>query len=165
PLAVLILCAQPLIVLAVDASISSSTEQQLNRLSSNRYMIWAAHAEAGASAALGVGYFNGEVAITEFAGLPATHAGKQAHSLFLQVFGEFGWLGYLPFVGFILHVSLIVARHAPAQLPLLLFVLTGYAFLNGLSDWAFWVGLGYLLAQARVGAESAVRAGPRHADS
>ncbi len=127
-------------------------------------MIWAAHAEAGASAALGVGYFNGEVAITEFARLPPTHAGKQAHSLFLQVFGEFGWLGYLPFVGFILHVSLIVARHAPAQLPLLLFVLTGYAFLNGLSDWAFWVGLGYLLAQARVGAESAARAGPRHAD-
>ena len=77
PLAVLILCAQPLIVLALDASISRSTEQQLNRLSSNRYMIWAAHAEAGASAALGVGYFNGEVAITEFAGLPATHAGKQ----------------------------------------------------------------------------------------
>jgi hypothetical protein len=165
PLAVLILCAQPLIVLAVDESITRSTEQQLNRLSSNRYMIWAAHAEAGASAPLGVGYFNGEVAITEFAGLPPTHAGRQAHSLFLQVFGEFGWLGYLPFVGFILHVSLIVARHAPAQLPLLLFVLTGYAFLNGLSDWAFWVGLGYLLAQARVGAESAVRAGPRHADS
>jgi O-Antigen ligase len=165
PLAVLILCAQPLIVLALDASISRSTEQQLNRLSSNRYMIWAAHAEAGASAPLGVGYFNGEVAITEFAGLPPTHAGRQAHSLFLQVFGEFGWLGYLPFVGFILHVSLIVARHAPAQLPLLLFVMTGYAFLNGLSDWAFWVGLGYLLAQARVGAENAARAGPRHADS
>ena len=161
PLAVLILCAQPLIVLAVDASISRSTEQQLNRLSSNRYMIWVAHAEAGASAPLGVGYFNGEVAITEFAGLPPTHAGRQAHSLFLQVFGEFGWLGYLPFVGFILHVSLIVARHAAAQLPLLLFILTGYAFLNGLSDWAFWVGLGYLLAQARVGAESAARAGPR----
>jgi hypothetical protein len=164
PLAVLILCAQPLIVLALDASISRSTEQQLNRLSSNRYMIWAAHAEAGASAPLGVGYFNGEVAITEFAGLPPTHAGRQAHSLFLQVFGEFGWLGYLPFVGFILHVSLIVARHAPAQLPLLLFVMTGYAFLNGLSDWAFWVGLGYLLAQARVGAENAARAGPRHAN-
>jgi hypothetical protein len=165
PIAVLILCAQPLIVLAIDDSISRTTRQQLNRLSSNRYMIWAAHAEAGASSALGVGYFNGEVAITEFAGLPPTHAGRQAHSLFLQVFGEFGWLGYLPFVGFILHVSLIVARHAAAQLPLLLFILTGYAFLNGLSDWAFWVGLGYLLAQARVGAENAARAGPPRADS
>jgi hypothetical protein len=163
PLGVLVLCAQPLIVLAVDASVSRSTEQQLNRLSSNRYMIWVAHAEAGASAPLGVGYFNGEVVITEFAGLPSHHAGKQAHSLFLQVFGEFGWLGYLPFVGFILHVTLIVARHAAPQLPLLLFIMTGYAFLNGLSDWAFWVGLGYLLAQARVGAENAARAAPPHA--
>lgn len=164
PIGVLILCAQPLIVLAVDHSISRSTEQQLNRLSSNRYMIWVAHAEAGASAPLGVGYFNGEAAITEFAGLPPTHTGRQAHSIFLQVFGEFGWLGYLPFVGFVLHLSLIVARHAAAQLPLLLFIMTGYAFLNGLSDWAFWVGLGYLLAQARVGAENAARAAPGHAD-
>ena len=103
PIAVLILCAQPLIVLAVDDSISRSTRQQLNSLSSNRYLIWVAHAEAGASAPLGVGYFNGAAAITQFAGLPPTHAGRQAHSLFLQVFGEFGWLGYLPFVGFILH--------------------------------------------------------------
>ena len=117
------------------------------------------------SAPLGVGYFNGEAAITEFAGLPPTHAGRQAHSIFLQVFGEFGWLGYLAFVGFILHVSLVVARHAAAQLPLLLFILTGYAFLNGLSDWAFWVGLGYILAQARVGAEDAAGAAPPYADS
>jgi hypothetical protein len=165
PIAVLILCAQPLIVLAVEDSISRTTHNQLTRLSSNRYMIWVAHAEAGTSAALGVGYFNGEAAITEFANLPPTHAGRQAHSLFLQVFGEFGWLGYLLFVGFVLHVTLIVARHAAAQLPLLLFIMTGYAFLNGLSDWAFWVGLGYLLAQARVGAENAARAGPGHADS
>jgi len=165
PIAVLILCAQPLIVLALDQSISMSTHHELNRLSSNRYMIWVAHAEAGTSAALGVGYFNGEAAITEFAGLPPTHTGRQAHSIFLQVFGEFGWLGYLPFVGFVLHLTLIVARHAAAQLPLLLFIMTGYAFLNGLSDWAFWVGLGYLLAQARVGAENAARAAPGHADS
>ena len=143
---------------------AGAAQQQLNRLSSNRYLIWVAHAEAGASAPLGVGYFNGEAAITEFAGLPPTHAGHQAHSVFLQVFGEFGWLGYLPFVGFVVHVSLIVARHAAAQLPLLLFIMTGYAFLNGLSDWAFWVGLGYVLAQARVGAENAARAGPPHAD-
>jgi hypothetical protein len=165
PVAVLILCAQPLIVLAIDHSISRSTRQELNRLSSNRYLIWIAHAEAGASAPLGVGYFNGEAAITEFAGLPPTHAGRQAHILFLQVFGVFGWLGYLPFVGFILHTSLIVARHAATQLPLLLFIMTGYAFLTGLSDWAFWVGLGYLLAQARVGAENAARVSPPHADS
>ncbi|HSA83009.1 MAG TPA: O-antigen ligase family protein [Geminicoccaceae bacterium] len=165
PIAVLILCAQPLIVLAIDQSTSRSTQNELNRLSSNRYMIWVAHAEAGASTPLGVGYFNGKAAITRFAGLPPTHAGRQAHSVFLQAFGEFGWLGYLTFVGFIVHLSLVVARHAAAQLPLLLFIMTGYAFLNGLSDWAFWVGLGYLLAQARVGAEHAARAGQAHADS
>jgi hypothetical protein len=64
------------------------------------------------------------------------------------VFGEFGWLGYLAFVGFVIHTSLTVAGRAPAQLPLLMFLLTGYAFLNGLTDWPFWVGIGYVLAHA-----------------
>jgi O-Antigen ligase len=148
PLAVLILCAQPLIVLAVDGSIDGGMRKQLNRLSSNRYMIWVAYAEAGAQAPLGVGYFNGETAITAFAGQPATRAGRQAHSVFVQVFGEFGWLGYLAFVGFVLHISRTIVRRAPGQLPLLLFIMTGYAFLNGLTDWPFWVGIGYVLAHA-----------------
>jgi hypothetical protein len=146
PLAVLLLCTQPLVVLTVDGSIDDATRATLNELSSNRYLIWVAHAQAGASTPLGVGYFNGQAAITAFAGLPPTSAGEQAHSIFLQVFGEFGWFGYLAFVGFLLQTSLIVARRAPAQLPLLLFILTGYALLNGLTDWPFWVGIGYVLA-------------------
>lgn len=154
PLLVLVLCLQPLIVLAVDWAAGDALRNELNRLSSQRYLIWVAHAKAGLSEPLGVGYFQGDAAIKEFAGLPAHHAGRQAHSIFLQVFGEFGWLGYGLFVGFLLHLTRIVARFAPAQLPLLLFVLVGYAFLNGLSDWSFWVPLGYVLAQVRL-AESA----------
>ncbi len=155
PLVALVLCAQPLIVLAVDSSIDGGARQQLDRLSSNRYMIWVAYAEAGAQAPLGIGYFQGESTISGFAGQPANHATRQAHSIFLQVFGEFGWLGYLAFVGFVLQTSLTVARRAPAQQPLLLFVLTGYAFLNGLTDWPFWVGIGYVLAHAQRAAPAA----------
>ncbi len=154
-LAVLILCAQPLIVLAVDDSIAWSTRQHLNRLTSNRYIIWVAYAEAGAQAPLGVGYFNGEAVTSALAGGPQIRPGRQAHSVFLQVFGEFGWLGYLAFVGFLLHITFIVARSAPAQLPLLLFILTGYAFLNGLTDWPFWVGISYVLAHAQRAAPAA----------
>jgi O-Antigen ligase len=160
PLAAVVLCAQPLIVLAVDDVIGPDTRQQLNRLTSNRYMIWAAHAEAGAQAPLGVGYFNAEAVITRFDS-PAGRAdrliqtGPQSHSVFLQVLGEFGWVGYLLFVGFVLHLNLIVARFAPRQLPLLLFILTGYAFLNGLTDWPFWVGIGYVLAHTRPAPQAA----------
>jgi len=149
PLLVALLCLQPLIMLWFDAAIDGALRDELNRLSSQRYLIWVAHAEAGASTPLGVGYFQGQVVATQFADLPAHHAARQAHSIFLQVWGEFGWLGYLLFVGFLLHVTRIVARLAPAQLPLLIFILAGYAFINGLSDWAFWVGIGYVLAQAR----------------
>ncbi len=155
PLAVLVLCAQPLIVLGLDGAIGPEMRQQLNRMTSNRYMIWVAHAEAGARAPFGVGYFNAEAAITDLGGRRAARterlpqAGRQSHSVYLQVFGEFGWLGYLAFVGFVLHLSLIVARSAPEQLPLLLFIMTGYAFLNGLTDWPFWVGIGYVLAHTQ----------------
>jgi hypothetical protein len=155
PLLVVLLCLQPLIMLWFDAAIDDALRDELNRLSSKRYLIWVAHAEAGASTPLGVGYFQGEVVATQFADLPAHHAARQAHSIFLQVWGEFGWLGYLLFVGFLLHLTRTVAHEAPAQLPLLIFILSGYAFLNGLSDWAFWVGIGYILAQARRAAPSA----------
>ena len=149
PLLVALLCLQPLMILWFDAAIDDALRDQLNRVTSNRYLIWAAHAQAGASMPLGVGYFQGEIVATRFADLPAHHAARQAHSIFLQVWGEFGWLGYILFVGFLLHLTRIVARLAPAQLPLLIFILAGYAFINGLSDWAFWVGIGYVLAQAR----------------
>jgi hypothetical protein len=149
PLLVALLCLQPLMILWFDAAIDDALRDQLNRVTSNRYLIWVAHAQAGASMPLGVGYFQGEIVATRFADLPAHHAARQAHSIFLQVWGEFGWLGYILFVGFLLHLTRIVARLAPAQLPLLIFILAGYAFINGLSDWAFWVGIGYVLAQAR----------------
>jgi hypothetical protein len=155
PLLVALLCLQPLVMLGFDAAIDDPLRDELNRLSSQRYLIWVAHAEAGASTPLGVGYFQGEVVATQFANVPPEHAAHQAHSIFLQVWGEFGWLGYLPFVGFLLHLTRLVARLAPAQLPLLIFILSGYAFLNGLSDWAFWVGIGYVLAHARRAVPSA----------
>jgi hypothetical protein len=148
PLAALVLCAQPLMVLAVDSGIDAGIRQQLNRLTSNRYQIWVAHAGAGISGPLGVGYFNAQTVISTVSGESPARSGRQAHSLYLQVFGEFGWLGYLAFVGFVVHTSLTIARRAPTQLPLLMFLLTGYAFLNGLTDWPFWVGIGYVLAHA-----------------
>ncbi len=147
---VLLLCAQPLIVLAVDWAIDDSTRDLLNRLSSQRYPIWVAYVQMGIGDPLGVGYFRGDLVMKQFDSyLPVNSPPRQAHSIFLQVFGEFGWAGYALFVAFLLRVARIVRRAAPEQLPTLLFVLTGYAFVSGLSDWAFWVPLGYILARTR----------------
>ena len=122
----------------------------LNRLSSQRYPIWVAYVQMGIGDPLGVGYFRGDLVMKQFDSyLPVNSPPRQAHSIFLQVFGEFGWAGYALFVAFLLRVARIVRRAAPEQLPTLLFVLTGYAFVSGLSDWAFWVPLGYILARTR----------------
>ena len=164
PALVLLLCAQPLIVLAVDSSISEPTRHFLNRVSSERYPIWLAYVNMGLSHPLGVGYFRGEVVMKLYDSFFAPHyPPRQAHSIFLQVFGEFGWAGYILFVGFLLRISVIVQRWAPREVPTLLFVLAGYAFVNGLSDWPFWVALGYVLARARVGAERAAEGQDAHA--
>ena len=153
---VLLLCAQPLIVLGVDSAISNSTRELLNRLTSQRYPIWLAYGHMGISDPLGVGYFHGDVVMKQFDSyLPVNSPPRQAHSIFMQVFGEFGWAGYALFVVFLLRVTRIVRRAAPEQLATLIFVLFGYAFVSGLSDWAFWIPLGYILAQTRAAEQPA----------
>ena len=92
----------------------------------------------------------GPEALPQFAEhLRGSFAAHQAHSIFLQVFGEFGYAGYTLFAVFLWRVAVVVARRVPADMPVLLFVLAGFAFLNGLSGWEFWVPIGYLLARAR----------------
>jgi hypothetical protein len=144
---IVVLCLQPLLVILLDVALDEPARKALLRLSSLRSGIWFSYVELGLRHPLGVGYFRGLELMPPLApGSP----GHEAHSLFMQVFGEFGWAGYLLFVGFILHVTARIRRFVPGQLPVLVFVLTGYAFVNGLSDWAFWVPIGYVLAHARV---------------
>jgi hypothetical protein len=165
PALILLICAQPLIVLGVDQVIEPATRDTLSIWSSHRYPIWVAHARMGIAEPIGVGYFRGEEIMKSYDDYFAPdYPPRPAHSLFLQVFGEFGWVGYPFFVGFLLTVGGLVRRWAPGELPTLLFILTGYAFVNGLSDWPFWFGMGYLLARARVGAEAASDERRRHAD-
>ncbi|HEX6144665.1 MAG TPA: O-antigen ligase family protein [Geminicoccaceae bacterium] len=146
---ILLLALQPFLVLGLDLMIDDETRERLVRLSTDRLAIWLGYLQMGLSDPLGVGYFRGTALVQVFQeDLPRAWF---AHSLYMQVFGEFGWLGYLAFLGFVLHVTLRVARLAPAELPVLVFLFTGYALVNGLSDWAFWLTLGYVLARARQG--------------
>lgn len=157
-LALVLLFSQPLIVLALDALASAPLQAALDRLTSSRFPLWVAYAKMGLSAPLGVGYWVGPLALAQFDPslarapldpLATDVTGRDAHSIYLQVFGEFGWFGYLLFAGFIGHVAALARRHAPDQLTVLMFVMTGYAFYDGLSDWAFWVPIGYVLAVVR----------------
>ena len=158
---IVVLCLQPLLVLAFDATLDDDTRVALTHASNGRYGLWLGYAEMGLASPFGAGYFEGERALVAYSHyLPAGYPVRYAHSVFLQVFGEFGWLGYAAFAGFLIHLALIAARAAPHTLPVLVFLLAGYALVNGLSDWAFWVPIGYLLAsawRAAPGAESALR--------
>jgi hypothetical protein len=160
PLIVLVLCAQPFLVLGVDAVIDQTTRVDLRKVTSSRYPIWVAYAKMGLSTPLGAGYWQGPAAMAHFDAFfaPGQQA-REPHSLYLQVFGEFGWLGYLLLVGFLLHVTWLALRRAPAQLPVLVFVLIAYSSYSGLSDWAFWVPIGYVLACVR---EAVERPAPWH---
>jgi hypothetical protein len=155
---IMLVCLQPFLVLLVDGQLTEATRAAWVEASNGRFGLWLAYGEMGLSHPLGVGYFQGAGVLPQFAEyLPVGYPLRYAHSLFLQVFGEFGWLGYLLFLGFLGHVGLRALRFAPAQLPLLAFLVTGYGLVNGLSDWAFWVPIGYVLAQARIGASEKVR--------
>jgi hypothetical protein len=161
PLGLLVLFSQPVIGLGLDILAGEAVTAALDRSTSSRFPLWVAYAKMGLSAPLGVGYWEGPEALARFDPSFVGLEGRDAHSIYLQVFGEFGWLGYIVFAGFIGHVTIIVRRHAPELLAVLLFVMTGYAFYDGLSDWAFWVPIGYVLAAAlRNDADLAARGRP-----
>lgn len=147
---VILLLLQPFIVAVVLARAGETLQATLASESSLRLVIWSGYLQMGLIKPLGVGYFTGPDVMP----LLVPDAGPRfAHSIFMQVFGEFGWVGYLVFCGFVLHLTLKVAWRCPAELPLLIFLLTGYALINGLSDWAFWVPIGYVLARLSMAPE------------
>ena len=65
------------------------------------------------------------------------HRGEQ-HSLTVQVFSDFGWIGYFFFSLFIVQVFRSVYASGSKYTTSLLTLLVNFCFLNGLNEWIFY---------------------------
>ncbi|NND65522.1 MAG: O-antigen ligase family protein [Gammaproteobacteria bacterium] len=146
--AVLFFVLQPIFLWIIDLRITDELRELLVIVSSHRYAHWTSYLNMGLSSPLGVGYFQGIVIEASYGSVIKA---QQAHNLPLQVFSEFGWFGYLLFSSFILNTARNVWKYARGVAPMLVYLIVVYSFLNALSEWGLWIGIGFLYANVMVG--------------
>ena len=138
----------PLFLLKIHHLLDFDTAVKINFYSSLRYQLHLGYAQIGLEYPLGVGYFNGVKTLPEYTDLfgwrPQENILEQ-HNLFLQVFSEFGWIGYGLFIIFLLSI----VRYAYFISDRILFgfvsFLSMFLFLNGLHEFIFWAYISFIV--------------------
>ena len=101
----------PFIILEIDKVLNIDNKILIDKFSSLRYQLHVAYAHMGfENYGFGVGYFNGRNLILNSEYL--LHLNEleymdwslEQHNLFLQVFSEFGIIGYILFCGFLVYI-------------------------------------------------------------
>ena len=139
------LLSVPAIVFFVDSVIADETRTMLTEISSRRYDHWLSYLKMGLDHPLGVGYFQ-SVDLQAQYWPHHTWENQEAHSMFFQVFSEFGFIGYGIFCYFVLGVARKVVSVDYDNAPIFLYLMVAYSLLNALSEWGFWIGLAVLLS-------------------
>jgi hypothetical protein len=140
----------PLLFLA-EGALTPRAMDRLNWVTSGRSQFYAAYARLGMDHPLGgMGYFN---ARRHVAGYMHPYFQppdiQEQHSLYLQLFSDFGVLGYGLFAVFLWEVFRRSASAGVEWVLLWVFVLTGLLFLNGLHEWSFWVAAASVVRAGR----------------
>ncbi|PHQ34280.1 O-antigen ligase family protein [Rhodopirellula bahusiensis] len=137
-----VLLLYPVALLAMD--LNHSLVERIDDLSTHRFNFHIAYAKIGSAHPLaGVGYFQG-VESVEFVvdDSLAFRKFNEAHSIYLQVWSEFGIVSYLLFSCMITYSCRRSLATRSKDLGCLIFALISFMFLNGLSAWAFWLAIG-----------------------
>lgn len=144
---VLGIAALPAILIVFDSMIGEELRDLMILLSTGRYAHWLNFIQMGLENPItGVGYFQGKAAYSQYVYVDYRKF-QQAHSLFIGAFGEFGVLGYLIFMFFYLYLAYLTYKYDRSMIPLFVYLIVGFSFLNGLSQWMLWVGIGFLLSK------------------
>ena len=134
------LSAAPFLVLFINNQFNPQTFEFIERLSAGRFYLWLPYIEMGLDNILGVGFFNGETFYPKYLNSHLEvvdnirgHQINQQHSLFIQIFSEFGPVGYLLFIWQLFKIVKLGCHHHFA-LCLFSSMILGFSFLNGLTD-------------------------------
>lgn len=149
----ILLAFTPLWVLLVNWYADQSFIFMIEKLSAGRYFLWLPYIQMGLDNVFGVGFFQGEIHYAKYLAPHLElvdeirgHQINQQHSLFIQVFSEFGVVGYLLLI-WQFFVVLWKCQGQRFTTALFCGVLVGFSFLNGLTDYNLFFTLGFALGQ------------------
>lgn len=147
-----LLLLTPILVFLFSFFQNSSLFSLIENVTTGRLIIWKVYVDMGLQNMFGVGYMNGWDNMAHYLkpylelqrSLRAEQVNEQ-HNLFIHVWSEFGWVGYLLFGAFFSHLVLKARRASIEYFNLLFFIFLGYSFLNGLSDFILYLVLASVL--------------------
>lgn len=146
------LLLSPFIIILFNKYANIDYKITVENISNGRYFLFIPYLDMGLDNIFGVGYFNGRLLyptylepIKSLVDSIRGHQMNEQHNIFIQVFSEFGVIGYMIFILFLFKVYIDLSKKCDEEFIMLFFVLLfGYSFLNGLNDMIiyFFIGLG-----------------------
>ncbi len=131
----------PLSFPLLDLFLTKAEISWLNGQSTDRLFLWKSHINLGWEFPLGVGVSNSAEAVYMASFLNKV---KQAHNTMVQVFSEFGIVGYFLFCIYIVRLYFISVKKNLASM--MVFLLVSATFLNALSFFAYVLISGFVLS-------------------
>jgi len=142
----------PFIVYFMHHSLGNiEIEKTLAIFSSMRYVYHVHYVDLGFHFPFGLGYFNGleylRNNITSIGGLFIFNYLPilEQHCMYIQIFSEFGFIGYIVFILFFRRILVIAYQQSFLLAAAWVSILTGFLFLNGLSEFILFFFIGYIL--------------------
>lgn len=149
---ILFIFLYPFLILGVDRILDIDNKILIDDFSSLRYQLHVAYANMGFdNYGFGIGYFNGKNLILDSEYLLHLNALErmnlilEQHNLFLQVFSEFGVIGYILFCAFIIYIlrKAILTNHN--LFIAFISLLTSCLFVNALHELIIYIYISFIL--------------------
>jgi hypothetical protein len=146
----IVLASMPLTIFLISKFGSIELVRFLETVSSGRYFLYLPYVDMGIDNFFGMGYFRGwnnyHLYLEPHLDLANSIRGHQLneqHSIFIQVFSEFGIAGYGLFLYFLNCLrKRVLIIHDQLSFTFLLLILLGYSFFNGLNEMILYVSIG-----------------------
>lgn len=157
----------PVSVFSIDHYFSIESKVWIEKISNGRLYLMIPYVNMGLDHPFGIGYFRGWdnysvylAPIKEFVDSIRSSQINEQHNIFIQVFSEFGYMGYGIFIAFLVKlVRLVRIRQGEGEVTLLICSLIGYSLLNGLNEMIFYIILAYCLRTSSWKSESVLTSG------
>jgi hypothetical protein len=137
--------AYPVLPWYCDNYLSRSEFDRLNETSSNRLLFQVGYFHMGLERPIfGHGFFQSQGDIIENLPYKVEWESEplEQHSLYLQVWSDFGLVAFGLFAVFFWYLATTATRTRPSAVPCLAYIAYSMLFLNGLTDWTVWLLIG-----------------------
>lgn len=146
----------PFIWIIVNTLISPISKRLLEVLSNGRYHLFVSYSYMGMDFPFGVGFYRGPKHVEEYYHRylsDLSHASSdinlQQHNLFIQVWSEFGPIGYLLFWLFLGHLFWRIYGHKPHIAFVFSLFLLSFQFLNGFGEFILYFMFAFVMLSAK----------------